>query len=134
MEITSNDISEKLQPWIRSQLDSAVQTLIKLQVFEGALIEVKPAWTLPFQLLIGKAREQSDARNFRWFICGDIPLDHLGSAAASTPREAAKHFAMKWQLDAARLQDDSSETLIENAEALYALADDDNLWANKRGL
>lgn len=134
MENTSNEISEKLEPWIRSQLDSAVQTLIELQVFEDALIEVKPAWTLPFQLLIGKAREQSDARNFRWFICGDIPLDHLNSAAASTPREAAKHFAMKWQLDATRLQNDSSETLIANAETLYALADHDNLWANKRSL
>ena len=100
-------------------------------MFEDALIEVKPAWTLPFQLLIGKAREQSDARSFQWFICGDMPLDHLDSDTASTPREVAKHFAMKWQLDAARLQDDSSETLIENAEALYALADDDNLWADK---
>lgn len=125
---TVSEIDDKLQAWIRRQLDNAVKGFIESELYEDALIEVKPAWVLPSQLLIGKVREQSNPISFRWFICGEVPLDHMDSNAATTPREAIRHFALKWQLEAANLKGDGAAALIEQAESLYPLADDGRLW------
>lgn len=122
-------MDEELQTWIRQQLDAAVRHFIETELFEDALIEVKPAWTLPLKILIGKVREQSDPTTFRWFICGEVPLDHIDSAAATTPRDAIRHFAMKWQLDSEALEGDDATTLIGHAGSLYPLAADPRLWA-----
>lgn len=119
---------EALQRWAREQLDVAVAELGERGVFDDAMLEVKPAWTLPLRLLLGKAREQSGSIDFRWFICGEVPLDHVPSDAAATPRDALRHFAMKWQLDAEKLDDKSAATLVEHAEAVYALVDVDEIW------
>lgn len=123
-----SSIDDKLQSWIREQLDGAVKGFIDTHLYEDALIEVKPAWVLPPQLLVGKVREQSNPTKFRWFICGEVPLDHMNSNAADTPRDAIRHFAMKWQLDSESLEGDSATKLIEHAESLYPLADDERLW------
>jgi hypothetical protein len=139
-----NPGQEKLKIWIKSQLDAAVQKLIKHGTVDSLIIEAKPAWVLPFQILIGKIRDQGHPDEFEWFICGEVPLDYLESTVASTPREAARHFAMKWQLGAVRYEEltdqespgdaaetsrkDAVEQLVEKAEELYALADDERLW------
>jgi hypothetical protein len=122
------DVPDELRPWLRQQLDDAVPRLIEVGAFEDALIEVKPAWVLPAQLLVGKAREQGNPTAFRWFICGDVPLDHVASDVATTPRELIRHFSMKWQIDASHLEEEAAKALIDHAEALYALADDDRYW------
>jgi len=118
----------EIQAWLRLQLDAAVQELMNNGVVENLLVEAKPAWVFPLQILIGKIRAQGDSRQFRWFICGEVPTDHLDSTGASTPREAARYFAMKWQLDAARRQEGFDKQLADKAEALYALVDDTRLW------
>ena len=115
--------------WLRSCLDEAVQELIGAGVFKSATIEVKPAWAAPGHYLIGKARETGDDRSFRWFIRSDSgKLDHVPGDAAGTAREAARHFSLKWQLDATRLPEADAATLIERAEFLYALVDDERFW------
>lgn len=136
---------EKLKVWIKSQLNAAVWKLLDQGDVESLVVEAKPAWVLPFQILIGKIRAQGASQEFEWFICGEVPTDFLESAAASTPRDAARHFAMKWQLQAARHQDlsdqkspgpgpelcDPDSHLVDKAEALYALVDDARLWLQK---
>lgn len=135
---------EKLDAWIKTQRDAAVRNMMKNGVIDSLLLEAKPAWVLPFQILIGKVRGQDQSTEFNWFICGEVPTDYLHSSIASTPRDTARHFAMKWQLAAAKFQeeqaqespDEGSETLqedpavhlIDHAEALYALVEDDRLW------
>lgn len=119
---------EALQTWIREQLDLVVRELGSRGVLEDALLEVKPAWTLPMRILLGKAREQAQGQSFQWFICGEVPLDHMPSDAATTPREAMRHFAMKWQLDAEQLASDAAAELVDHAEAIYALVEIDELW------
>lgn len=120
---------ENLKNWIREQLDYVVSELSSRGVLEDALLEVKPAWTLPMRLLLGKAREQAQGQSFRWFICGEVPLDHMPSDAAATPREALRHFAMKWQLDAENLESEAAAELVDHAEAIYALVELDELWS-----
>lgn len=138
---------EKLKAWIKTQVNTAVKKLTDRGTVESLLIEAKPAWVLPYQILIGKIREQDETSRFEWFICGEVPTDFLSSEVATAPRDAARHFAMKWQLQAARYQEAVSQDLArpkpkfyrndlggqlaDMAEALYALANDENLWLNK---
>ena len=134
----------KLDDWVKKQLDAAVQKLMKQGLFDNLIIEAKPAWVMPYQILIGKIRAQGQPTAFDWFICGEVPTDHLESVVASSPREAARHFAMKWQLQAARYQQTTAsqpadtelqssepkqvEQLTEKAEALYELVEHEQLW------
>ncbi len=143
-ENLNNPDQEKLKAWIKTQLDIAVWKLIDRGDVESLMVEAKPAWVFPFQILIGKIRAQGKSKEFDWFICGDVPTDSLESTVASTPRDAARHFSMKWQLQAARHQsltgqestesepksgqDDHGDQLADKAELLYALVDDARLW------
>ncbi len=119
---------EELQKWIKAQVDSALKELMQRDAFDDLFVEAKPAWVLPFRVLIGRIRKPRDSSGFKWFICGELPTDHLGSSAASTPRDAARHFALQWQLEAARQQDSAQEELAQSAEALYELVEHDHLW------
>jgi len=135
---------EELDSWTKKHLDTAVRKFIKQGKIDSLLVEAKPAWVLPFQILIGKIRAQGASKEFNWFICGEVPTDYLESSVASTPRDAAKHFAMKWQLAAARHQqkieqnpvaltqesklEDAAALLVWQAEALYAVVEDDRVW------
>ena len=135
---------EELNVWIKTQLDNAVWKLIERGEVDSLLVEAKPAWVFPFKILIGKIRSQDKPEIFNWFICGDVPTESLKSTLASSPRDAAKHFSMKWQLQAARRQNPESQNptetepksgqndrvdqLIDNAEFLYELVDNAKLW------
>ena len=146
-EKTEKDQRDELLDWVKNQLDTAVRELIKNGSFDSMLVEAKPAWVHPFQVLIAKAREHGQPKEFGWIICGDLPTDLVDSSVASTPREAARYFAMKWQLEMARHDDLSGqitirpipdlrqpgEQLAESAEALYELADDEKWWGQQEG-
>ncbi|UCC13795.1 MAG: DUF4826 family protein [Gammaproteobacteria bacterium] len=108
-------------------------------------------WTLPQRLFIGKVWPKSDRDRAFWVISGvDIPTDHIESSLAETAREAARHFSMKWQLQSARLgdlreQDESAgpESDVEwdqvagklraQAEALYGLVEQEDIWRQTEG-
>jgi len=143
-ENTDQPNQEELDAWIKKQLDGAVRKSMKLAGMDSLIVEAKPAWVLPFQVLIGMIRKQGQSGSFDWCICGEVPTDFLPSSMASSPREAAKHFSMKWQLAAARnesgdgqdpvanadgaQQDNTGEQLIDHAEAVYSLVENDSLW------
>lgn len=146
-ENTEKSGPDELQAWVKQRFDVAVRELIDKGVFGSLLVEAKPAWVWPFQVLIGKVREHGSSKKFKWLICGEVPTDFMDSATASTPREAARYFAMKWQLEAARQKDlagqdsmgpapqshEPGSQLVDQAEALYELADDAVLWQQKDG-
>ena len=111
---------------------------------DSVLVEARPVWTLPYQVVIGQVRPEKETATFKWVISGVVPVDCIDSSVASTPREAGRHFAMKWQLDAARYQDPSvqktlgqapaqgwvqlGEALAKQAEALYELVETESHW------
>lgn len=120
--------NETQQSWLRARLDLAVDQLGALGEFHAPMIEVKPAWAAPGHFLIGMAREQGEG-DFRWFIVRQSgALDVLPGTVAAAAREVARHFAMKWQLDATRLPDPDSRELVGQAEHLYRFCTDDKLW------
>lgn len=119
--------SAALNKWIKQRLDQAVHELLDRGIVESLLVEAKPAWVFPFTLLIGRLREHGRSAGFDWFICGDAPLSCAPSSIAATARDAARHFALQWQLDAARRGEAGNE-LAQRAEALYDLVEKDSLW------
>jgi len=122
-------LDKKTKEWLRSLIDLAVRGANEMNLYDEAVVEARADWALPSRLLVGKIRPQMDLRAFHWFICGEVPLDYLPGNVAASPREALRHFALKWQLDAERSSDEANaKKLIENAEAIYALADDERAW------
>lgn len=133
--------------WAKSKLDGAARTLREKGVYAGQPVEARVSWTLPHQVLIGKIRRADKPEDFVWVIAGEeMPTDHAEAAVAGNPRDVARHFALKWHLDAARLEGLDSmdgprtrgvdvkwrgigEDLAQQAEALYRFVDDEDIWS-----
>ncbi len=146
-ENTVDDAHEAFIAWKKKQLNAGVNEMMRLGVVKSALVEARVLWSLPHKVLIGQLRESNQHNQFIWLIAGDFPTDHLESSVATTAREAARHFALKWHLDAARYQhlarqnvsdrnpridwDDIGQNLADKAEALYAVVDDDHWWPDR---
>lgn len=136
--------SEELATWTREKLDEAVEEMMRLGVVTDTLVEARPVWRLPYKIMIAQVRDANEQTRFNWIIAGEVPIDYLDSTVASTPREAARHFALKWQLDAARYQDPSVQKtlsldpgqswdrlggrLADKAEELFDLVSDESVW------
>lgn len=143
-ENPKSQTEEELEKWLNNKLTSAIRELTEQGLFNTAMVEAKPAWVFPFSLLIGMIREQGETTSFDWFISGDFPTARVHSSSASTARDAARHFALKWQLEAKRMEESNqdpadegtqqnvggktSEQLVEMAQSLYELVEQDSLW------
>lgn len=115
--------------WIREQLDAAVQLIMSRGIIDEKLAEARPIWSLPEKFLLGQVRVAKQQDTYIWIIAGDCPTDCIPHSAAATPRDAVRHFALKWQLDATRQADaETTELLAAKAEELYAIAEEDHLW------
>lgn len=136
--------------WAKSVFDQSVEEMMRRGIVSEMLVEARLVWALPYRVVVGQVREGKESQIFHWVISGEVPTDHIGSAAAATVREAVRHFALKWQLDAARFQDPAVQEelaqgqpdqswelmgvqLADKAEALYALTEDDSLWQGSGG-
>ena len=103
-------------------------------------------WAMPGRIFIGKIWPGDEKDRTLWMISGDWATpDHIPVELANTAREAARHFALKWQMQAERFATDLAETqtetetdsaswsevseqLIERAERLYAIVEQDEWW------
>ena len=140
----ANDQSDSHDDWLRETLDKAVSDISKLGVIPDEMLEARPLWSIPGQVMIGQARQAHEPSLFVWFISGNLPTDTIGPSAAATPRDALRNFSLKWQLDAEQYRDPATRKahgldeshdwdamtakLIAKAEELYAMASDDRLW------
>jgi hypothetical protein len=115
------------QAWAREAVAGAVEHLTRRGIFSTVTIEARPTWMLPAIALIGEIREQGGQGGSFWFICGEFPTDCVRSDVASTPRAAARHFSLQWQLDADRMGE-QGKSLAERAEVLHELAEEDAFW------
>ena len=139
-----DDAAAAAMAWAKSRLDEAVHEIMKSGLFDGATVEAQPAWTLPNKIVIGRIRDAGpDQREF-WIIAGDVPTDCINAETCSTPREVARHFALKWQLGAAQILDPEgrknlglardvdwqsrSGELASVAEDLYQVVQADQVW------
>ena len=141
---------EEVKSWYKALLNTTVGEILKLQVITGAAIEGTPVWMVPHKILIAKLWGVGEKSRFIWTISGDAVItDHIPRSMAVTAQEAARHFSLKWQMDAGRLlqaaenkpmvenseahMKDYTSRLIQSAELLYNLACQDDIWREKTG-
>ena len=131
--------------WYKGLLDEMVQDLLKAQVLTGVTLDASPVWMVPGKILIARVWPTLEKSRFIWAIAGDAVVpDHADGTVAVGPREAARHFSMKWQMDAeqmhrntgqlaadneaARAMKAHADRLIQGAELLYDLSERKEIW------
>ena len=127
--MAKNKQDDSANKWLREQLDNAVDEIMASGVVKDQIAEARPVWSIANKVLIGQVRVASEPKSFIWVICGDYPTDCLPASAAATARDVARHFSLKWQMDAARQTDAAAMTLLmDKAEELYDIVEEDSLW------
>ena len=137
--------NEALKKWLKPILDDVVKEMIARKAIVGAAVEASPVWAFPNQILIAKVWGMGQKTRFIWAISGEgVITDHIAGSMAATPKDAARHFALKWQMDADRLRQVGSskspvgntethmgsyaDKLIKDAESLYDLTEREDIW------
>ncbi len=147
-EQTNETDNEALKSWYTTVLNTMVKEMIKTGAVTGTAVEARPIWVSPYKVLIAKVWDVSQKSNFIWAISGDnVITDHIAGSMAVTPKEVARHFSLKWQMDADRLlslaknqtpienakthMEPYTEKLIQCAEYLYDFTDRDDVWLQR---
>ena len=135
----------RIKAWYKDLLATTVKQMVEIQAISGAAVEGNPVWMAPTRVLIAKVWPAAQKSNFIWTISGEgVVTDHIPGPMATNPRDVAKHFSFKWQMDADRLMElakkaEASEEaeaeirvqcnrLIQCAEFLYDLVARDAGW------
>lgn len=127
--------------WHKAQQQQVAEYLRNLEVFDTD-ITGEWLWIIPHRAMLGRVRPKKGPGPTLWVITGVVPTDHAEASAAPNCREAARYFALKWQLEAARLEHGSgtpmpdegvdwsqaSGNISGRAEWLYDLAEDARHW------
>jgi len=141
--------TEALGSWYKPLLDNVVKEMIRIKAVTGAAVQASPVWMVPYEILIAKVWGITHENEFVWTISVDkFIADFIAGSLAATPREVARHFSLKWQLDADRLPNlikstvpiENADTrtqayskqLIRYAETLYDLANRDDVWQERQ--
>jgi hypothetical protein len=126
-------------------LDDLVKKMIKIGAISGVAVDAAPVWGAENQLLIAKIWDTANKSQFIWAITGELAVtDHIPGTMAVNPRDVARHFSYKWQMDADRLAEMAnidqqiantsanieaqSKKIIQLAESLYSLTEQDEVW------
>ena len=137
-----SDYETKSDDWNKSQLEKAINELSVMGIFQGARLEGRVSWALKNAVLIGQVRESIDKTSFRWIVAGEnVPTDHVDGHSADNPRDALRHFCLKWQLGADQVIQASENDpvsgekyrakasgLQKQAEDLYEIVESDTFW------
>ena len=129
--------------WHKAQVQQVADYLRRQQIFDTD-IAGEWLWIIPHRAMLGRVWPKHGANPKYWVITGVVPTDHADGGAARTAREAARYFALKWQLEAARLGEGSKQTLdlggskvdwkamegdiAKRAEWLHDLMQDNRRW------
>ena len=141
---TGESPQEQAMTWAKDRLAKAVDEITRTGIFDDAFVEARPEWTLPNKIVIGRVRDASSGHREFWIIAGELPTDCVNVELCATPREAARHFALKWQVGAEQLRDPESreaqglkqegdwdaagDKLRSVAESLYQVVEADKVW------
>lgn len=135
---------ESVTAWAKQRLAAAVAEVTEKGIFEGLTIEARPEWTLPHKIVIGRIRDTGPSHRVFWIIAGELPTDCIDGNLCASPREAARHFALKWQIGAEQILSEEfrksqgltqerdweaeSQNLTGAAQSLYQVVEADQVW------
>lgn len=123
---------QEQQDWVRTQYQAATKYLAQKGLITESVADKESRYLVPV-LAVWKLTLTDKSQC--WVICGDLPTDHSNVDVAPNAREAIRHFALKWQMQAENLlraneqdQNKFAQLLIGRAEGLYKLYENDSLW------
>lgn len=137
--------AEAVRSWYTELLDQVVKEMIRLKAVTGVAVQATPVWAVPQDLLMAKVWGVGKENDFVWTLSVDkFIADFIAGSLAASPRDAARHFSLKWQMDADRILGveksntaskkdrkrlrQYSNRLIRYAETLYDLSNRDEPW------
>ncbi|MCG6872327.1 MAG: DUF4826 family protein [Gammaproteobacteria bacterium] len=137
MQFKTTAQREEFAAWVKQAIDHMADHVRRQELLAGDFRGML-AWSIPGEIAIARFWENENPDGGLWLIGGQVPVEHLRFEHAGSPREAARQFVMKWQLQAAQLAEgdsdsavnftDAAKRLTGCAEALYALTTHDKLW------
>lgn len=119
--------------WLTTQLQKANKFLAEQGVIAANTVLTHSRYMVPAAAVW--LIEGANRRHY-WVMTGELPTDILAADAAKDAREAMRGFHMRWQLRAEQMMqaNPTEETrkiatlLVESAEVLYKLTENDSLW------
>lgn len=137
--------AEAVRSWYTELLDQVVKEMIRLKAVTGVAVQATPVWAVPQDMLMAKVWGVGKENDFVWTLSVDkFIADFIAGSLAASPRDAARHFSLKWQMDADRIVGveksntaskkdrkrlrQYSNRLIRYAETLYDLSNRDEPW------
>lgn len=144
---------EALRAWANDQMKAMAKHLASHGLITKDEVRVEGRWSYPFRILLGQGWGKRSPHERFWVIAGDVPVDHLDGELAADARAALRHFALRWQVQGARVKSgdrdleagaprskarvdwtELGDSLALRAEFIYALADDDRNWQQTRSM
>jgi hypothetical protein len=129
--------------WHKAQQQQVANYMRRLEAFDTD-ITGEWLWIVPHRAMLGRVWPKHGVSPKLWVITGVVPTDHAENNAARSCRDAARYFALKWQLEAARLArgngsaptvgddkidwNDMQNNIARRAEWLHDLMQDDRRW------
>jgi len=144
-----NQEQATIEEWVQKNSKSLADYLFAQSVLTRD-IKISCVWIVPHKIMVAQAWAEKNPDDRYWLITGGAIglMGHAEAKLAAGPREALRHFALKWQMQGERLRtadrrefdaktqnrladvDMSTigDSLAEKAEYLYALAENDVNW------
>lgn len=97
-----DDPQQRYTIWARAALLRICERLIEDGVV-GRDAYADVTWTVPERYLIARVSSDTRPREVFWATGGELPVDYVPASVATGPREAARHFCLRWQLEGARI-------------------------------
>lgn len=138
---TNTLTEEEINQWCKASYQEATAILAKEGIVTDS-VDTKESRYLPPVIAFWKLK--SIDNNQFWVVCGEIKHDFLPLSAASTAREAARAFSLRWQVEVEQLiakqQTETEVTVIKElqqeaadihfcAEKLYQIFEIESFWA-----
>jgi hypothetical protein len=147
MAFRTQEQVDAFESWAKAQIDAMGRHAHTSGLVDAEAVG-RMVWAVPHKVFLGKVWPKNERNASHWVIAGEsLPTDHIEARLAASPRDAARHFALKWQMESTRLADlsgqDSTpggeirsevdwarigETLERQAELLYAFVERDDVW------
>ncbi|AOT08037.1 DUF4826 family protein [Pseudoalteromonas luteoviolacea] len=127
---------QSLQLWQREQLQAAQRYLADKGIITTKVIE-KECRILPPAIAIWRLEDQK-GKGY-WAVSGQVPTDAVETKVANSARDALRHLSFQWQIKADGIisagvkdqtQVDFANLLVNKAHDIYAIYNNDKLWAS----
>ncbi len=141
--LSREEVEKKHKEWMQQEYTKTIQYCNRLG-FQVDRVMQTESQCLPPIIGIWRVRLKEESARYIWVISGQVATDHIHADNAKSPREVLRHFSLSWQLKAERLQQGIetgklelkdaetqkkfAATLIQNADNLYGLYENDKLW------